>query len=122
MNRVLEALRGIIPVYHDEYRPDNKRQTAPDQFATFVTMTIEDSHSDDVCTGLKTFVYMTLWSKQDPSDMAARIRDAMRAAGFAMSEERTGASSGDSYYTEGGNYFGVRWTWVCWEDASCRSI
>lgn len=117
MNKVLEALRGIIPIYHDEYRPDNKRQSAPSQYVTFVTMTVEDAHADDMCLEVKTYVYMTLWSQSDPTDMAARIRNAMRAAGFAMSEEKTGASSGDSYYTEGANYFGVRWTWVIWEDA-----
>nr|DAU88153.1 MAG TPA: protein of Unknown Function (DUF1259) [Caudoviricetes sp.] len=80
-------------------------------------MTTEDWHADDAYQSIRTYVYMNLWSMGDPTDTAKAVRAAMREAGFAMSEESTGATTGESYYAEGPNLFCVRWTWVYWEAA-----
>ena len=60
---------------------------------------------------------MNLWSKNDPTNTAKAVRAAMREAGFSMSEESTGATTGESYYAEGPKLFCLRWTWVYREAA-----
>lgn len=112
MKEVQNALRGIIPVSQDVYRPENAAQDAAEQYAVYVTSTTEDEHWDDEARSLKTFVYMNLWSRTDPTEMAKTIRKAMRAAGFSMAEESTGSTSGEADYAEGPKYFCVSWTWV----------
>ena len=113
MKRVQEALAGIIDAYADVYRPLKADQSPPQQYAVYVTRTVEDEHFDDEARSTKTFVYMNLWSSIDPTDMAKRIRRAMRAAGFGMAEESTGSGSGEADYAEGSKRHCVSWTWVC---------
>lgn len=117
MKQVQNALKNIVPVYQDAYRPTAKSQAQPDQYIVYTTMTTEDWHADDAYQSIRTYVYMNLWSMGDPTDTAKAVRAAMREAGFAMSEESTGATTGESYYAEGPNLFCVRWTWVYWEAA-----
>lgn len=117
MRQIQEALKNIVPVYQDAYRPTAKSQAQPDQYIVYTTMTTEDWHADDAYQSIRTYVYMNLWSMGDPTDTAKAVRAAMREAGFAMSEESTGATTGESYYAEGPNLFCVRWTWVYWEAA-----
>lgn len=117
MKRVQDALKGVVAAYQDAYRPAAKSQTQPDQYVVYTTTTIEDWHSDDECQFYRTYIYMNLWSMGDPTATARAIRAAMRGAGFAMDEESTGATTGDSYYAEGPNLFCVRWTWVLREAA-----
>lgn len=112
MRQVQEALRGIIAVSQDVYRPGDAAQDAAGQFAVYVTSTTEDEHWDDEARSLKTFVYMNLWSRTDPTEKAREIRRAMRAAGFGMAEETTGNTKGEARYAEGPKYFCVSWTWV----------
>ena len=117
MKLIQEALKDIVPVYQDAYRPTGKNQAQPEQYIVYTTMTTEDWHTDDAYQSLKTYVYMNLWSIGDPTNTAKAVRAAMREAGFSMSEESTGATTGESYYAEGPNLFCVRWTWVYWEAA-----
>lgn len=112
MKRVQEALAGIIQSYADVYRPIRRDQSPPDQYVVYVTQTTEDEHWDDEVRSTKTFVYMNMWSAGDPTEKAREIRRAMRAAGFAMSEESTGSSSGTDY-AEGPKLHCVSWTWIC---------
>ena len=112
MRQVQEALKGIVPVYADTYRATDKKQTAPKQYAVYVTRTIEDEHWDDDVQTLKTFVYMNLWSADDPTEKAKEIRRAMRGAGFCMDEESTGSTSGEADYATGAKLHCVSWTWV----------
>lgn len=116
MRQVQEALKGIIDVYADVYRPLNRQQRAPESYAVYVTQTMEDEHWDDEARAEKTFVYMNLWSAKDPTEKAKAIRRAMRRAGFAMAEESTGSSSGEADYAEGTKMHCVSWTWV-WREA-----
>lgn len=117
MKQVQEALKNIVPAYQDVYRPAGKNQAQPEQYIVYTTMTTEDWHADDAYQSIRTYVYMNLWSMGDPTNTAKAVRAAMREAGFAMSEESTGATTGESYYAEGSNLFCVRWTWVYWEAA-----
>lgn len=112
MRQVREALKGVIAVSQDVYRPEDAAQEAPSQYAVYVTSTTEDEHWDDEARTLKTFVYMNLWSRTDPTEKARQIRQAMRAAGFSMAEESTGSTKGEASYAEGSKYFCVSWTWV----------
>lgn len=116
MKQVQNALKGIIDVYADVYRPTNRSQTAPGQYAVYVTQTVEDEHWDDKARSLKTFVYMNLWSEGNPAETAKAIRRAMRKAGFSMAEESTGSSKGEANYAEGAKMFCVSWTWVYREE------
>ena len=115
MKRVQEALAGTVVAYADVYRPLREDQNPPQQYAVYVTRTVEDEHADDEARITKTFVYMNLWSKIDPTDKARQIRKAMRAAGFGMAEESTGTGSGEADYAEGSKRHCVSWTWVCWD-------
>lgn len=117
MKQVQNALKNIVPVYQDAYRPTAKSQAQPDQYIVYTTTTTEDWHADDAYQSIRTYVYMNLWSMGDPTNTTKAVRAAMREAGFAMSEESTGATTGESYYAEGPNLFCVRWTWVYWEAA-----
>lgn len=112
MRQVQEALKGIIDVYADVYRPTNKRQKAPGQYAVYVHQAVEDEHWDDEAQSMKFFVYMNLWSEGDPTEKAKEIRRAMRKAGFSMAEESTGSTSGEAAYAEGPKMHCVSWTWV----------
>lgn len=117
MRAVQDALRNIISVSQDVYRPGDAAQDAAGQFAVYVTSTTEDEHWDDEARSLKTFVYMNLWSRTDPTEKAKEIRRAMKAAGFSMAEESTGSTKGEANYAEGCKYFCVSWTWVYRERA-----
>ena len=112
MRQVQEALKGIIAVSQDVYRPGDAARDAAGQYAVYVTSTTEDEHWDDEARSLKTFVYMNLWSRTDPTEMAKTIRKAMKAAGFSMAEESTGGTNGEADYAEGTKRFCVSWTWV----------
>lgn len=112
MKQVQQALKNVVTAYQDGYRPTTVNQTQPDQYVVYTTMTMEGFHADDDVQEMRTYVYMNLWSKGDPTATAGAVRRAMRAADFAMSEESTGATTGNSYYAEGPDLFCVRWTWV----------
>lgn len=119
MKQVQEALKGIIAASQDVYRANDAGQETPEQFVVYVTSTTEDEHWDDEARSMKTFVYMNLWSRTDPTEKARQIRKAMRAAGFSMAEETTGSTKGEARYAEGSKYFCISWTWVyreCVED------
>lgn len=112
MKQVQEALKNIIQVQQDVYRPTGADMSAPAQYAVYVTSAMEDEHWDDEAQSMKTFVYMNLWSRTDPTEKAREIRKAMRGAGFGMAEESTGNTRGEANYAEGPKYFCVSWTWV----------
>lgn len=118
MKRVQEALNGVVPAFMDVYRPTAADQSAPEQYVQYVTNATEDEHWDDEARTTKTFVYMNLWSKGDPTEKARQIRKAMRKAGFGMAEESTGSSSGEADYAEGPKLFCVSWTWVCRDEVN----
>ena len=118
MRQVQEALAGIVAVHADVYKATNRGQEAPAQYVTYVTTTTEDEHWDDEVQSMKTFVYMNLWSKENPTGKAKAIRKAMQKAGFSMAEESTGSSGGEAKYAEGPGMYCVAWTWVYREAVS----
>ena len=104
---VCAVLKDILPTYQSVWKPTKTVKTIPDQYAVFTTLTTEAAHDDDTVTAYNHFVYLNLWSRTDPTAMAARIREAMYAAGFALEEEGTS----DDSYEETSNMYGVHWTW-----------
>ena len=112
MREVQEAMRGIVQVSKDVYRPGRADEAAPAQYVVYVTRAMEDEHWDDEAQSMIFYVYMNLWSATDPTEKAKEIRRAMRKAGFGMEEESTGSTSGEADYAEGPKMFCVSWTWV----------
>jgi len=116
MRQVQQALSGVdIPVFAGIWRPTPGHQNPPVQYAVYSTITTEDVHQDDKVTAYKTFVYLNLWSDTDPTDMAARIRSAMYAAGFAMIEESDKGYNQPAYDSATRQYT-IQWTWCLRED------
>ena len=104
MKQVQQALANIgIPVYAGVWRA-----TSPNQNPT------EGSHHDDHVTSFRTFVYLNLWSDNDPTDMADTIRQAMYQYGFTMVEESDKGYNQPAYDTATRQYT-VQWTW-CWRE------
>jgi hypothetical protein len=81
-------------------------------------MTTEASHHDDWAQAFKTYVYLNLWSKGDPTAAARAIRSAMYAAGFSMVEESNSGPGTETAYDEAARRYGTHWTWVIEEAAS----
>lgn len=111
MKLVQEALQGIgIPVFPDAWRPTGAEQNPPAQYCVYTTSTVPAQNADDHLRAISTYVYLNLWSENDPTAMAARIRRAMFAAGFGMVEEESGNSS-STRYDESTHRHAVYWTW-----------
>ena len=116
MKQVQAALSGIgIPVYAGVWRATSANQNPPPQYAVYSTVTTEDAHHDDHVVSRRTYVYLNLWSDDDPTDMAGTLRSAMYAAGFAMIEESDKGYNQPSYDTATRQYT-VQWTWCLRED------
>mgnify|MGYP007102032391 CR=1 FL=1 len=114
---VFSVLNPIIPTYQSVWKPTRTVKTIPNQYAVFTTMTTEAAHDDDGVAAYNHYVYLNLWSRTDPTSMAAAIRSAMYAAGFAMDEE----STSDDSYEETSNMYGVHWTWFMQSEEETRS-
>ena len=113
MKQVQQALSGLdIPVYAGIWRPTVGQQNPPAQYAVYATTTTEDVHLDDTVVSLKTFVYLNLWSEPDPTEVILAVRAALRAAEFALIDERIQASP-----DEEANQYLVSWTWVFWSES-----
>ena len=117
MRQVQAALKDIgIPVLAGVWRPETEDPNTPAQYAVYSTTTTEASHHDDRVTSYETHVYLNLWSDADPTDMAAIIRAAMYAAGFAMVEESDRGYNQPAYEAATRRYT-VQWTWCIQEEA-----
>ena len=118
LRQVQEALQNIgIPVLVGVWRATSINPNPPAQYAVYSTTTTEASHQDDRVASYRTYIYLNLWSDDDPTDMAGIIRNAMYASGFAMIEESDKGDNQPSYDTATRQYT-VQWTW-CWrEDVS----
>lgn len=112
MKAVQKALEGIVPVFVGVWKPTGAGEALPDNYVVYTTMTTESGHCDDEAQFLTTYVYMNLWSKADPTPWARKIRRAMRAAGFAMDEERSNSTKSDDGYASSVKAYGINWTWV----------
>ncbi len=111
MKRIQEALAPAgIPAFAHVWRASTTYPAPPAQYLTYTTMTTEAGHLDDVPTTYRHYVYLTLWSTGDVTGAIPVVRNAMRAAGFGMDEERTD-------YEEDTKTFLVIWTWVGTEEA-----
>lgn len=112
MKIVQDALKSVgIPVYPAVWRAKDENQSPPDTYAVYTTMVTEAEHWDDDVRSERIYVYLNLWSVNDPTDTAARVRAAMRAAGWGMAEETTGTAT-SSRYNETADRYSVHWTWV----------
>lgn len=111
MMQVQTALADIgIPVMVGVWRSTSEQSTIPDQYCVYTTSTSEAAHEDDAPSILRTYVYLNLWSRYDPTDMRTAIRAAMYAAGFGMVEE-----TDQSGYDEDALMYCTSWTWCFME-------
>ncbi|HPJ03680.1 MAG TPA: hypothetical protein PKU80_12675 [Candidatus Limiplasma sp.] len=118
MKQVQLALAGIgIPVFVGIWKATPEQPIPPSQYAVYSTTTMEAFHHDDRVIVYKTFVYLNLWSETDPTAMAAAIRSAMYAAGFAMIEE-TDRSGSRSAYNADTRQYTIQWTWCLREEVA----
>jgi len=117
MKQVQDALRDVgVPVFAGVWRPTPGFPNPPDQYMVYSNTTTEDAHQDDRVVSYKTFVYLNLWSDIDPTETAAKVRTAMYAAGFSMTEESDKGYNRPAYNNPT-QQFTVQWTWVCREEA-----
>ena len=115
MKQVQNALAGIgIPVMAGIWRATSQSQNPPAQYVVYSSTTTEAYHEDDKPSGYRTFVYMNLWSDNDPTDMAQIIRERMYAAGFSMIEQSDKGYNQPSYDTAT-SQFTIQWTWCLFE-------
>ena len=106
MQQVQDALRPTgIPAFAGAWKATEQFPTVPDQYIVYTTMMREDEHWDDDFRHYIVYVYLNLWTNRDPTDAARRVRDAMRAAGFAMDGQN------DSYNDDTRQTL-ISWTWV----------
>jgi len=108
MKAVQDALKPAgIPAYATAWKPTASHRTAPDKYLVYTVMTTEDIHHDDYLQGYRVHVYLNLWTRGDPTPDIRKVREAMYAAGYAMSSEL------DSYNDETDQTL-IAWTWVGW--------
>ena len=82
MRQVQEALKNIgIPVIAGIWRATSENQNPPLQYVVYSSTTTETAFQDDRPAGYRTYIYLNLWSDIDPTDMANRIRQAIRIPG-----------------------------------------
>ena len=111
MKEVQDALRTTgIPAFALAWRSTEAYPTAPDQYIVYTSMTTESEHWDDALCQYQIYVYLNLWSKDDPTGAARSIRQAMRSGGFALVEES------DSFEEET-EYFCISSTWLLRKEA-----
>ena len=94
-----------IPAFTGAWKSTAAQSTAPEQYLVYTTMTREDEHWDDEFRRYRVYVYLNLWSANDPTAAITSIRAAMRQAGFALLEES------DSYNAAARQTL-IAWTWV----------
>lgn len=110
MKQVQDALRPTgIPAFAGAWKATDQFPTVPDQYLVYNTMTREDEHWDDDFRRYRVYVYLNLWTRNDPTEAARKVRAAMRAAGFAMDEQS------DSYNDDTRQTL-ISWTWVFWTE------
>ncbi|MHC1786398.1 MAG: hypothetical protein AB9880_05015 [Christensenellales bacterium] len=116
MRRVQEALSGLgIPAFAGIWRATSSNPNAPEQYLAYSSTAREEAHHDDRVVAMRTFVYLNLWSLGDPTWAAARVRDAMYAAGFGLVEE-TDRGYNEPGYSTGTRMYTIQWTWSLYED------
>ena len=118
MKEVQEALKEIgIPIMAGVWRAVSDKPNTPTQYVVYSTTTTEDAHLDDQLVGIRTYVYLNLWSSTDPSETASRIRHAMYTAGFALVEESDKGYNQPAYDTST-RQFTVQWTWCLYQEVT----
>ena len=116
MRQVQLALSKLgVPVYAGIWKPTPGQHNPTEQYLVYSTTTTEDAHHDDRVVAYKTFVYLNLWSDNDPTDTALQVRKAMYAAGFSMVEESDKGYNQPAYDTAT-RQFAVQWTWCLREE------
>lgn len=88
MREVQTALKDLIDdglyVAHGAWMPSEGNINSPSEYVVYSVAESEDEHCDDCVTGTVHFVYMDLWTEDDPTDLAEAIRERMYAHGFSM--------------------------------------
>lgn len=105
MREVQEALSVTgIPTYALKWSATAEHPEPSDPYLVYTTRMYESEHWDDTPIRYNVFVYLNMWTKQDPTDFAASVRAAMREGGFAMESEST-------TFDDSTDQTLVAWTW-----------
>lgn len=103
------ALSGTgISCHLGAWRESATEKKPPEEYIVYTLMRTEDAHADDTLTDYAVYAYLNMWSVENPIDTAAKVRAAMRAAGWEMEDERV-------EYEEDVKRFRTSWTWKGWE-------
>jgi len=94
-----------IPTFSGSWHPTAGQDMPPDTYAVYTTHLFESEHWDDAPRRFRANIYMNLWSKSDPGGDVLKVRSAMRAAGFGLSDERYSYEDDISMNL-------VAWTWT----------
>ncbi len=116
MKQVQDALKDTgIPVFAGIWKTTPGQQNPPSQYLVYSSTTKEETHFDDQVIGLKTFVYLNLWSLGDPTQAAALVRNAMYESGFGMVEE-TDQGYNQPAYDTATRLYSIQWTCSLYEE------
>lgn len=106
--RVMQALKNIgIPVYWVKWVGDTP---PPRPYIIFQGVSRPAHYADNRYTARIHYIYMDLYSDQNPHQHTEAIRSAMESAGFSEVEQRDVAQ--DTLARTEMTDFHIAWTWV----------
>lgn len=108
------ALTGI-PAYAQMWQATEDHPQPPKQYLAYSYMLRPDAFQDDVHTQYVIYLYLNLWTDDDPTESIDKVRRAMFSTGWDMDEETTKGYKQPAY-NEMIDRYCVIWTWVYRED------
>ena len=110
MKDIQDALAPVgVPCFPGAWKPTDAQGDMPDTYIAYTVTRYEYAHADDVLNTYSVYVYLTLFTTGDPTELRVLVRNAMRADGYALYEERD-----DHDETSGRNM--VAWTFRSYAD------
>ena len=105
MQLIQDAMPEGVSAYAGAWRPTAEVPQVVYPYVVYTTMRYPDRHADDDDISWAVYVYMNLYCENDPGEKRKAVRQAMKAAGFGVSEER-------EEYDEATGTNNVSWTFV----------
>ena len=106
MKLVQDALgNAACPVFPLAFRVTSDYSEPPEEYLVYTTRQFESGHSDDIPQYYTIYVYLNLWTINDPAERIYEVRRLMRYAGFGMGDEEV-------TFNDATGRTLVAWTWV----------
>lgn len=105
MQDLQEILSPIVPAWAGAWQPSDEGDVPPEQYLVYVVENREVAWADDEPWAWERFATMCLWSTTDPTLTAARIRAAMKEAGWNLEKETAGGNG----YENIAHRYNVEW-------------